>query len=47
MWFIIRDYKYKNKIHTYTLKIKNKDNTYSYVLNNNIHKKKQILKEIC
>ena len=39
-------YKYKNKIHTYTLKIKNKDNTYSYVLNNNIHKKKKILKEI-
>lgn len=39
-------YKYKNKIHTYILKIKNKDNMYSFILNNNIHKKKQIVTEI-
>lgn len=43
---IIENFKIVNKEHQYTIKITNKDKVYTYILNKNINKQKQIIKDI-
>lgn len=43
---IIEKFKIINKKHQYTIKITNKDKVYTYVLNKNLNKQKQIIKDI-
>lgn len=43
---ITENFKTINKKHQYTIKITNKDKVYTYILNKNINKQKQIIKDI-
>lgn len=43
---IIENFKIINKKHQYTIKITNKDKVYTYILNKNLNKEKQIIKDI-
>ncbi len=43
---IIENFKIINKKHQYTIRISNKDKVYTYILNKNINKQKQIIKDI-
>lgn len=43
---IIENFKIINKKHQYTIRISNKDKVYTYILNKNINKQKQIIKDM-